>query len=72
MTDNLERAMALLDDVARRISITDAYQRGQIAERARIVAWLFDQYDSGSVDGLICRSNGPDDFAAMLAQETKP
>jgi len=40
MTDNLERAMALLDDVASRISATDAYQRGRIAERTMIVAWL--------------------------------
>jgi hypothetical protein len=48
-----------------------AFARHREAERARIVAWLFDWYDSGSVDGLICRSNGPDDFAAMLAQETQ-
>ena len=40
MTDNLERAMALLDDVASGISATDAYQRGRIAERTMIVAWL--------------------------------
>jgi len=40
MTDNLERAIALMDDVARRISITDAYQRGRIAERIMIAAWL--------------------------------
>lgn len=73
MTDKLTQAMALLDDVASRISTTDAYQRGQIAERARIVAWL--------------RANKPSDagaagFAAYvinaikrgehLAQETQP
>ena len=40
MTDNLERAMALLDDVASGISATDAYQRGRIAERTMIAAWL--------------------------------
>jgi hypothetical protein len=40
MTDKFEKPLALLDDVARRISITAAYQRGQIAERARIVDWL--------------------------------
>jgi hypothetical protein len=40
MTDNLERAMALLDDVASGISATDAYQRGRIAERIMIVAML--------------------------------
>ena len=40
MTDNLKRAIALLDDVASGISATDAYQRGRIAERIMIVAWL--------------------------------
>ena len=40
MTDNLERAMALLDDVVSGISATDAYQRGRIAERLMIAAWL--------------------------------
>ena len=40
MTDKLTQAMALLDDVASRISATDAYQRGRIAERLMIVAWL--------------------------------
>lgn len=45
-----------------------AFARHREAERARIVAWLFECLDSGSVDGLICRSDGPDDFAAMLAQ----
>jgi len=42
MTDKLERAMALLDDVASGISATDAYQRGRIAERLMIAAWLLD------------------------------
>ena len=42
MTDTFEKTQTLLDDVARRISITDAYQRGQIAERFMIAAWLRD------------------------------
>ena len=42
MTDKLTQAMALLDDVASGISATDAYQRGRIAERIMIVAWLLD------------------------------
>jgi hypothetical protein len=40
MTDKLTQALALLDDVASGISATDAYQRGRIAERIMIVAWL--------------------------------
>jgi hypothetical protein len=40
MTDTFEKTLALLDDVARRTSTTDAYQRGRIAERLMIVAWL--------------------------------
>jgi hypothetical protein len=40
MTDKLTQAMALLDDVASGISATDAYQRGRIAERLMIAAWL--------------------------------
>jgi hypothetical protein len=40
MTDTFEKTQTLLDEFARRLSITDAYQRGQIAERFMIVAWL--------------------------------
>jgi hypothetical protein len=40
MTDKLTQAMALLDDVVSGISATDAYQRGRIAERLMIAAWL--------------------------------
>ena len=50
MTDNLERAMALLDDVASGISATDAYQRGRIAERIMIAAWLRDTMPSSMAD----------------------
>jgi hypothetical protein len=42
--------MALLDDVASRISATDAYQRGRIAERIMIVAWLRDTMPSSMAD----------------------
>lgn len=52
--------------------LVEAFARHREAERARIVAWLFEYLDSGSVDGLICRSDGLDDFIAMLAQETQP
>lgn len=40
MTDTFAKTLALLDDVANRVSTTDAYQRRQIMERAKIVAWL--------------------------------
>ena len=40
MTDTFEKTLALLDDVASRLSASDAYQRGRIAERLMIVAWL--------------------------------
>jgi hypothetical protein len=50
MTDKLTQAMALLDDVASRISTTDAYQRGRIAERIMIVAWLWDNMPSSMAD----------------------
>ena len=45
---------------------------GVAEERARIAALLFDWFDSGSVDGMICRSKGLEDFIKMLAQETQP
>jgi hypothetical protein len=50
MIDKLTQAMALLDDVASRISATDAYQRGRIAERIMIVAWLRDTMPSSMAD----------------------
>ena len=50
MTDKLTQAMVLLDDVASRISATDAYQRGRIAERIMIVAWLWDNMPSSMAD----------------------
>jgi hypothetical protein len=50
MTDKLTQAMALLDDVASGISATDAYQRGRIAERIMIVAWLRDNMPSSMAD----------------------
>jgi len=40
MTDTFEKTLTLLDDVASRLSASDAYQRGRIAERLMIVAWL--------------------------------
>lgn len=40
MTDTFAKTLALLDDITNRISTTDAYQRGQIKERAALVAWL--------------------------------
>jgi hypothetical protein len=36
MTDTFEKTLALLDDVASRLSASDAYVRGQMAERARL------------------------------------
>lgn len=40
MTDTFAKTLALLDDITNRISTTDAYQRGRLSERAKIVAWL--------------------------------
>lgn len=40
MTDTFAKTLAMLDDIANRISTTDAYQRGQIKERAALAAWL--------------------------------
>ena len=40
-----------------------------IKERdAQIVAWLLNVYDTGSVDGLICRSDGAEDLLRMLGE----
>jgi hypothetical protein len=50
VTDKLTQALALLDDVASGISATDAYQRGRIAERLMIVAWLRDNMPSSMAD----------------------
>ena len=65
--EQFEMMLVISNDASRKGAIVGATE-----ERRRIVAWLFNWYDSGSVDGLICRSDGPDDFAAMLAQETQP
>jgi hypothetical protein len=67
MTDNLERAMALLDDVASGISATDAYQRGRIAERLMIVAWLRD--DTGETAKDLRRLHANKRLSSQMTRE---
>lgn len=45
------------------------HRHAAIKERdAQIVAWLLGVYDTGSVDGLICRSDGAEDLLRMLKE----
>ena len=45
------------------------HRQAAIKERdAQIVAWLLNVYDTGSVDGLICRSDGAEDLLRMLGE----
>ena len=49
--------------------VTIEHRQAAIKERdAQIVAWLLNVYDTGSVDGLICRSDGAEDLLRMLGE----
>ena len=60
MTDKLTQAIALIDDVASGIAATDTYQRGRMAERTMIVAWLREQGCKGvnDIDTADCIETG--------------
>lgn len=48
---------------------TIEHRQAAIKERdAQIVAWLLNVYDTGSVDGLISRSDGAEDLLRMLGE----
>jgi hypothetical protein len=82
MTDTFEKTLALLDDVASRLSASDAYVRGQMAERARLreaiagpEAWLdsWAQHVGNCQGGYVCTCGltlARTELSAALAQMT--
>jgi hypothetical protein len=82
MTDTFEKTLALLDGVASRLSASDAYVRGQMAERARLweaiagpEAWLdsWAKHVGNCQGGYVCTcglTRARSELSAALAQVT--